>query len=729
MDIQDLWKILEASNDKFSVFADEESFLQYNFSISDFLHVADNFLTDEEKLKLFDLKYIKRQSSNIKESVLNLIQKDDIKLKAILNEDITAGLEQYQIQDIINTLGTTGIIQIIENPEFIQKHNIQRIEIVNMIEKLNDKNKQELLLKNSYLLEELQLEPYLITKVIVSLENEDAKLEMIELYNLNEFLAFDVLTTFSDESKVEIITENKYKYNKFNLTKMISSLNLNSLIEFFRDKKDFLEKNNIKPHEIIRMFPKENQLELVSNLENMNLTLGEKKRILVTIDPKIKKDIDKSNFPPEYITALEMKRELENISTRHYNKIILDLNDDLEKYRDLDELIYLNPTELPRDEKDKIFELCAICPNIKIEDEIGLGTSTVEEYINAEAWIDSVLQKIDESWSDVQKLAFIDNALGKKISYCPDFDTEVFRAEDARALWKIIDSGHGVCNGISQVEKYILDSIGIESEIVSSGTHSFLKIINIEVENEDGTKSTGDTILDPTWNMTAHRFGARPKNFCKSYEEIRKADIGEDGVDEKCHQCNQYVEESMNVTFDLDDKSLRKIFTSIGVAEKDGSFPIKELIEQAEIIDGYKLKSDVAIKKQLELLESYYPKFATCLNSTMNILQGVSLNQKNLDFNKCVVNRVYEKDDDNKEPCLYIYADMQGVGKRFYIIDKETESFLEIPKKEFEKRFECYEEDMKKLDGLRPWENKAIEIEEDLNKGSGKVIAEDKEEI
>lgn len=96
------------------------------------------------------------------------------------------------------------------------------------------------------------------------------------------------------------------------------------------------------------------------------------------------------------------------------------------------------------------------CPEIKICDNLGLSYSTVQEYINAEMWIASVFKEMDENWSSIQKIAYIDNAIGKKISYSPDFDTEFFNPNDSRTLWKIIDSGYGVCNGIAQVEKYML---------------------------------------------------------------------------------------------------------------------------------------------------------------------------------------------------------------------------------------------------------------------------------
>lgn len=47
----------------------------------------------------------------------------------------------------------------------------------------------------------------------------------------------------------------------------------------------------------------------------------------------------------------------------------------------------------------------------------------------------------------------------------------------------------------------------------------------MEFPTQDGGTVTGNTILDPTWNLAAQRFGGRPNNFCRSYEEIRKHDI------------------------------------------------------------------------------------------------------------------------------------------------------------------------------------------------------------
>ena len=105
---------------------------------------------------------------------------------------------------------------------------------------------------------------------------------------------------------------------------------------------------------------------------------------------------------------------------------------------------------------------------------------------------------------------------------------------------------------------------------------------------------------------------------------------------------------------------------------------------------------------QLMLLYSYCPEFAICQNETASILKGI-LN--NINFKRCVVNRVYERADENKSAVLYVYADLPEVGKKFYFADKETKGFVELPEKEFEQRFECYEKDLEKQKGNRPWED------------------------
>ncbi len=405
----------------------------------------------------------------------------------------------------------------------------------------------------------------------------------------------------------------------------------------------------------------------------------------------VKQGIDTTDFSEEYKTALSIK------TTEASGRIILDLERDLDDYCGLDNLMRINPEEFTQEQRTKFMKVCDICPNMQVVSALNnvvAYTSTASEYKEAEEWITSLIDSLNPEYSKAQKLAVIDNAIGKRISYSPDFDTEVFNSADCRALWKIISSGYGVCNGIAKVEQYILDRIGIESEIISSGTHAFLKVKDIELQLASGETAKGNTILDPTWNLTMHRFGGRPDNFCMSYEEARKRDVDIEGKDHNCHKNDEQLQDA---TLNLDEQSLRRLFTSVGLADKEGQFPVKNLLEKSKLLDEFYASNPAQnIAKQFLLLSKVCPEFATCQNSSMSILSNILLSNENLQFNKCVVNRVYARTDKSKRPTLFVYINSNELGQKFYFADKDECQFVELPQEEFTKQFECYEEDLKK---------------------------------
>ncbi len=422
----------------------------------------------------------------------------------------------------------------------------------------------------------------------------------------------DLLGKFlSDESKKRFILENPYGYNVVTLTDLLGILSVDTLSEILKNNKEFLQEKKILTYEIIKRLKTEDQLKFVSIMENVGLSLEEKRKILVYLNPDTKEKIDKSNLSYEYKTALEMHVEddFKNIET--IGKIIVDFNKDLEIYRGLDDIIAINALKIREEDKEKLLQLCDICPNMIIRDNLMIGQSTAQEYKNAEKWIDSVIQEINPNWSDVEKVAYIDSTIGKKISYTPDFGTELFEAGDARALWKIIDSGYGVCNGIAQVEKYILEKLGIKSEIISSNKHSFLRLKDISLPTKNGEFVVGDTLLDPTWNLSNNRYGAMPPYFCVSYEQIRSQDINKYGTDTQCHKNDNLSD----VTLSLDEEMLRNAFKTIGLAGKDGYFPIKALFDKSEEVDKSMPIEEEQISRQLDVLKEYYPNFAMLLDN------------------------------------------------------------------------------------------------------------------
>jgi hypothetical protein len=690
MNAQDLRKLLEQTDDKLSVFASPETLNKYDFNVKEFFDLISDFLSDEEKLRLFDYSHFRQFEGRIRCGIIGLISDEHIILQMMSNDNIMNGFKSYQIVDIMKKMSDIGKQQLLHNQDFIEKYQISDYELKNIISSLTDETRAEVLMDIDLITNKLHLEDFQITELVKGLSSEEFKSKMLELYELSDYQKIDIINTFNNNSKLGILLKEN-DFSKYDRMKILKSLDSENLSGFLTEHKEFCFNNDIHPYEIVLGLDIEQQKDFIANLEKMNLTLSEKREILATLKADVKQSIDTTNFPEEYKSALSIQ------TTKYGGRVILDLERNLEDYRGLDNLMRINPEEFTEEQRAKFIKVCDICPNLQVVSKLNNiveRISTASEYKEAEEWINSIIDNLNPEYSKAQKMAVIDNAIGKKISYSPDFDTEVFDSADCRALWKIISSGYGVCNGIAKVEQYMLNRVGIESEIIGSGTHAFLKIKDIELPLANGEIVKGNTILDPTWNLTRHRFGGKPDNFCINYEQARKNDIDKDGKDHNCHKNDEQLQDA---TLNLDEQSLRRLFTSVGLADRDGQFPIKDLLEKSKLLDEfYANQPEQNISKQFLLLKQTCPEFATCQNSSMSILSDILLSNENLRFNKCVVDRVYNRTDKKKRPIMFVYIDSNELGKKFYFANKDEGQFLGLTQEEFTKQFECYEEDLKK---------------------------------
>ena len=220
---------------------------------------------------------------------------------------------------------------------------------------------------------------------------------------------------------------------------------------------------------------------------------------------------------------------------------------------------------------------------------------------------------------------------------------------------------------------------------------------------ENGETVKGNTLLDSTWNLGRNKFGGMPNCFCLSYEDMRKRDIDSKGNDHKSHENDKDLQDA---TLSLSEQNLRSLFTSIGVADKNGKFPIGDFVEKSKLVDKiYAKQQDENISRQLLLFSKLYPNFAKCQQETMEMLTLISFNNENMDFNKCVINRVYNKSDKEKKPVVYACIESNDSEKKFYYADAKEKKFIELHPKEFTEQFECYEADLERANGVRPWES------------------------
>lgn len=119
-------------------------------------------------------------------------------------------------------------------------------------------------------------------------------------------------------------------------------------------------------------------------------------------------------------------------------------------------------------------------------------------------------------------------------------------------------------------------------------------------------------------------------------------------------------------------------------------------MDMSKLLDEFDFSGEENLEKQLLLLTKYYKGFASCQNSTIRVLASMIDSTKNLEFNKCIINRVFDRSDKKKEPVLYVYANFREGTKRFWVADKDLHGFVSISEQKFEEKFKCYDEDLKK---------------------------------
>lgn len=717
MNKEEFKKELENSSDRLLTIKTNASELK--FTMQEFIDIVNDVLNDNEKVKFLD-NYGKGISPYFLNSVIKSIDSDKIKIETIRNNNFSENLPEYYIPKIIKTLSDDSKLEILNDKEYLTSKKISINDIAKIIISMSDDAKRQFL-DNPEMKKGIDLKEYDYTRIISSIKNDEISLDYAEKFELSEYNTAVVVSSCSDSKKKEVILLQKYQFSGYNTEVILSNFNdVSELLDFMNENKDLFDAKKIHLHNLIGNMPKEKQIELITQMDD-RVEDTEQLKCLVMLSKEAKAEIDRTNMSERFREVLDINI-IEDLGRADLGYIDIDLDGDLSKYKDLDELISIMPQNIPDDKYDRIYELMDICPKLGVRDRLRLIDSTVEEFKNGESWIKSVLENIHEDWSDIQKLAYIDNCIGKRTSYTPDFDTEVCKDASARALWRIIDSGYGICNGISQVEQYMLQKVGIESELISAGNHAYLKIKNIEIPRADGTVVTGNTLVDPTWNLAAHRYGGYPNLFAKGYEEIRKFDISRDGTDRQAHKNDELSKED---TIEMEESVLRDIYKSLGLAKEDGYFPIGDMIDKSAEIAKRDEPLKKKIEQELELVSSMHPDFSRCQNSTIEIVAGSILSHPEIKYNKLIVKRAYNRQDEEQRPSIFVYYNDENQNEGFFVAEPGAESFSFMDKEEFTKCYECYEKDIKKFGGKRPWEKEAKEPEKDLNQSSGTITNEE----
>lgn len=411
MNAQEFRKLLQETDDKLSIFASSETLRKCEFSINELVGIIRDFLSDEEISKLFDYSHFTKLDGFIKYSIIKLISDENVILQMLANDSIMNGVAIPQILNIIKIFSDEGKKQLLHIPGFVNNHQLTYIELRDIIYSLSDESRVEILTDIDLITNNLHLTDFKIAILAKSLSSEEAKKKILEIYPLSQDQKIDIITTFSVSSRLDILLKEQNLTRSDKIT-ILQSLDVETLSEFLVRHKEFCFSNDIHPYEIILGLDDEQQKDFVAHLEHIDLTLNEKRAILAVLKETVKQSIDTTNFPEEYKTALSIQ------TTKSRGRVILDLDRDLADYQGLDNLMRIYPEEFTSEQRARFIKICDICPNLQVVSNVNSDdveyTSTGSEYKEAEEWIVSLIDSLNPEYSKAQKMAVIDNAIGKK---------------------------------------------------------------------------------------------------------------------------------------------------------------------------------------------------------------------------------------------------------------------------------------------------------------------------
>ena len=671
-----------------------------DFKIAELRDIGEQYLSDEEKSRVILTRpfALNPENPNVDrhyyKSIYNSIELEEVKAEIIFNPKFCNEFDSYTLRELLSPKAIEQLLGDKEKRKLFK--DFSSFDYRTLIAKLDDDKKLKIL-KDTDNYHDIGLDNFDFTNIVETIKNDDVIKKLLNSSLINNKNIIDVLRVLDDKYTINCLEQRDEGINEDSFTRVVSSLkNIDNIINVCNEFKESFEKYNCDLQDVFSSIYNNNnnkQVDFLERIDEFNFNSDKKRQCFVYINEDVLSSLDRSKIADEYKQVLDLDYDYDVLWGQ---QLIFNVNRDVEVYRGLDKFLQINPKNFSKEEREKLFELANVCPQIEIASDM-YGGQSIESYIKAEKWIDSIIDTIDSNMSDVQKIYIIDEAIGKKISYSPIFGKENENRVEVRKLWNIINSGYGVCNGISEVESYMLNKIGIDNEMVSTEGHSFLKIKNLHVDG----KNVGNSILDPTWNLSENRVGDRPEWFLVSNEMAQIFDSnGYHKNDEKLQDANYH----------LDKNTMEKEFKGIDRVDKDGKFPFERKLE---MLDEFYEKNDDSNKLILSCLKTVQdnvPDFVNCQDTTKYLLSCTLNRLVDKDSAKLKVRegtqvaKVYRKMDFEKNPVVLVQI-VKEDGENFLAYgDKDSNSFVVTNEEWLSKNFSSYDVDKEKNNGREIWD-------------------------
>lgn len=126
MSIQDLRKKLLDTDDKFSIFKDEEILDKYNIKYNELVEIANEFLDGRQKIEVLKLSFIfMAMDIKYRAELISDID-DDIKFDMLKDEEFMELYSPSSIAFIITQMSNDLKVRILNNPNIFDRYRKER---------------------------------------------------------------------------------------------------------------------------------------------------------------------------------------------------------------------------------------------------------------------------------------------------------------------------------------------------------------------------------------------------------------------------------------------------------------------------------------------------------------------------------------------------------------------------------------------------------------------------
>ena len=145
--------------------------------------LSEHILSDDEISKLLEYAHFQKWDTIRRKKIILMISDSKVMLDVLQDEEKIKDFKSWDLKDFIKKLDDSDKEKLLNLQDWFENHGFTTYETTQMIIGINESTKYSIM-PNPNLMEKLQLKDYNVTRIIASLNNEESKEKLLDIYKL-----------------------------------------------------------------------------------------------------------------------------------------------------------------------------------------------------------------------------------------------------------------------------------------------------------------------------------------------------------------------------------------------------------------------------------------------------------------------------------------------------------------------------------------------------------------